>query len=89
MTEPGVGKYLRRWGLSFQQPDKRAVEQNRRRCGPGWRRHGRRSGRRRRPRTVRCCSPTRSESVLIRAPVAPGTRRAAPRSYAAPAIGSP
>ncbi|MFD9116778.1 IS630 family transposase [Streptomyces bottropensis] len=28
MTEPGVGKYLRRWGLSFQRPDKRAVEQN-------------------------------------------------------------
>jgi transposase len=28
LTEPGVGKYLRRWGLSFQRPDKRAVEQN-------------------------------------------------------------
>lgn len=28
MTEPGVDKYLRRWGLSFQRPDKRAVEQN-------------------------------------------------------------
>ncbi|MGJ3561945.1 winged helix-turn-helix domain-containing protein [Streptomyces sp. INA 01156] len=27
LTEPGVGKYLRRWGLSFQRPDKRAVEQ--------------------------------------------------------------
>ncbi|MDX3370180.1 IS630 family transposase [Streptomyces sp. ME02-6987-2C] len=32
LTEPGVGKYLRRWGLSFQRPDKRAVEQ-----GPGGR----------------------------------------------------
>ncbi|WP_455583821.1 IS630 family transposase [Kitasatospora cineracea] len=28
LTEPGVGKYLRRWELSFQRPDKRAVEQN-------------------------------------------------------------
>ncbi|WP_419586924.1 helix-turn-helix domain-containing protein [Streptomyces sp. Qhu-G9] len=28
MTAPRVGKYLRRWGLSFQRPDKRAVEQN-------------------------------------------------------------
>ncbi|MDX2758052.1 winged helix-turn-helix domain-containing protein [Streptomyces europaeiscabiei] len=28
MAEPGVGKYLRRRGLSFQRPDKRAVEQN-------------------------------------------------------------
>jgi hypothetical protein len=28
LTEPGVGRYLKRWGLSFQRPDKRAVEQN-------------------------------------------------------------
>ncbi len=27
-TEPGVGKYLRRWGLTFQRPDKRAIEQD-------------------------------------------------------------
>ncbi|WP_455908093.1 helix-turn-helix domain-containing protein [Streptomyces chartreusis] len=27
-TEPGVGKYLTRWGLTFQRPDKRAVEQD-------------------------------------------------------------
>ncbi len=27
-TEPGVGKYLRRWGLTFQRPDKRAVERD-------------------------------------------------------------
>jgi len=27
-TEPGVGKYLKRWGLFFQRPDKRAVEQD-------------------------------------------------------------
>ncbi|PKT67138.1 hypothetical protein CW362_42115 [Streptomyces populi] len=26
LTEQGVGKYLRRWGLTFQRPDKRAVE---------------------------------------------------------------
>ncbi|AQW49575.1 hypothetical protein SHXM_03038 [Streptomyces hygroscopicus] len=28
LTEVGVGKYLKRWGLSFQRPDKRAVEQD-------------------------------------------------------------
>lgn len=28
LTEPGVGKYLKRWGLSFQCPDKRKVEQD-------------------------------------------------------------
>lgn len=28
LTEPKVGNYLRRWGLSFQRPDKRAIEQN-------------------------------------------------------------
>lgn len=28
LTEQGVGKHLRRWGLTFQRPDKRAVEQN-------------------------------------------------------------
>lgn len=28
LTEPGVGKYLKRWGLTFQRPDKRAVEQD-------------------------------------------------------------
>ncbi|WP_420713330.1 winged helix-turn-helix domain-containing protein [Streptomyces sp. NRRL WC-3549] len=28
LTEPGVGTYLKRWGLSFQRPDKRAVEQD-------------------------------------------------------------
>lgn len=27
-TEPGVGKYLKRWGLTFQRPDKRAVGQD-------------------------------------------------------------
>jgi transposase len=34
LTEPSVGKYLRRWGLSFQRPDKRAIEQD-----PGMFRH--------------------------------------------------
>jgi len=28
LTDPGVGNYLRRWGLSFQRPDKRAIEQD-------------------------------------------------------------
>ncbi|MFJ6017180.1 transposase, partial [Streptomyces sp. NPDC092952] len=27
-TEPGMGKYLKRRGLTFQRPDKRAVEQD-------------------------------------------------------------
>ncbi|MGG7568930.1 IS630 family transposase [Streptomyces sirii] len=27
-TEPGVGKYLKRWGLTFQRPDKRAIDQD-------------------------------------------------------------
>ncbi|MFF1502177.1 IS630 family transposase [Streptomyces sp. NPDC058316] len=27
-TEPGVGKYLKRWGLTFQRPDKRALQQD-------------------------------------------------------------
>ncbi|WP_442811313.1 winged helix-turn-helix domain-containing protein [Streptomyces sp. NBC_00481] len=31
LTEQGVGNYLRRWGLSFQRPDKRAVEQEKNR----------------------------------------------------------
>ncbi|WP_418953188.1 helix-turn-helix domain-containing protein, partial [Streptomyces scabiei] len=63
LTEQGVGKYLRRWGLSFQRPDKRAVEQTRRQCTSGRRRPGRRSGRRRRPRAARSSSPTRSASA--------------------------
>ncbi|WP_455754730.1 winged helix-turn-helix domain-containing protein [Streptomyces niveus] len=28
LTEPGVGKYLKWWGLSFQRPDERAAEQD-------------------------------------------------------------
>ncbi|WP_435876957.1 winged helix-turn-helix domain-containing protein [Streptomyces acidicola] len=28
LAEQGVGKYLRGWGLSFQRPDKRAMEQD-------------------------------------------------------------
>ncbi|WP_435851131.1 winged helix-turn-helix domain-containing protein [Streptomyces roseolus] len=28
LTEPGAGKYLKRWGLSFRRPGKRAVEQD-------------------------------------------------------------
>ncbi|MET8453669.1 IS630 family transposase [Streptomyces sp. NPDC005209] len=28
LTDQGVGKYLRRWGLSFHRPDKRAIEQD-------------------------------------------------------------
>ncbi|WP_255253767.1 MULTISPECIES: winged helix-turn-helix domain-containing protein [Streptomyces] len=27
-TEPGVGKYLMRWGLTFPRPDKRAIQQD-------------------------------------------------------------
>ncbi len=29
LTESGLGKYLKRWGLTFQCPDKRAVELDR------------------------------------------------------------
>jgi transposase len=28
LTEQGMGKYVRRWGLSFQRPDRQAIEQN-------------------------------------------------------------
>lgn len=28
LTEQGIGKYLKRWGLSFQRPNRRAVEQD-------------------------------------------------------------
>ncbi|MEU2113908.1 IS630 family transposase [Streptomyces sp. NPDC019507] len=66
LTEQGVGKYLRRWGLWFQRPDKRAVEQIPRLCGSGMRRRGQRSARRRRPRAARSSSPTRSASVPTR-----------------------
>ncbi|WP_455431664.1 helix-turn-helix domain-containing protein [Streptomyces jumonjinensis] len=49
-TEPGVGKYLKRWGLTYQRPDKRAVEQGaeavRVRRVSGWRQRRSRSGRR-------------------------------------------
>ncbi|MFJ5816952.1 IS630 family transposase [Streptomyces sp. NPDC093108] len=27
-TEPGMGRYLKRWGLTFQRPDRRAVERD-------------------------------------------------------------
>ncbi|WP_456293492.1 helix-turn-helix domain-containing protein [Streptomyces mutabilis] len=72
-TEPGVGKYLKRWGLTFQRPDKRAVEQDPEAVrtwheetwpaiyGPG-----------RRLMTARSCSPTRSGSARIRSSAAPG-----------------
>ncbi|MER5931775.1 winged helix-turn-helix domain-containing protein [Streptomyces sp. NPDC002054] len=28
LTEPEVGKYLKRWGLSLQRPDKQAIERD-------------------------------------------------------------
>ncbi|MFI1730533.1 winged helix-turn-helix domain-containing protein [Streptomyces acidicola] len=36
LTEQGVGKYLRRWGLSFQRPDKRDVDQDAEAFRLGW-----------------------------------------------------
>lgn len=75
LTEPGVGKYLKRWGLSFQRPDKRAVEQDPRPWRAGIRRHGRRSARRLRRTAARSSSPTRPASAPTRSPVAPGARR--------------
>ncbi|WP_409473352.1 IS630 family transposase [Streptomyces sp. HC307] len=57
LTGQGVGTYLRRWGLSFQRPDKRAVEQDAEAVRvwreETWRRSTRRL------RVVRCSSPTR------------------------------
>ncbi|MGW7332965.1 helix-turn-helix domain-containing protein [Streptomyces sp. NPDC054840] len=88
-TEPGVGKYLKRWGLTFQRPDKRAVEQDRKRSACGMRRPGPRSGQRRRPTVVRSSSPTRSASDPTRSPAAPGVPRGRLRSSAAPETGSP
>ncbi|MGA5285440.1 winged helix-turn-helix domain-containing protein [Streptomyces griseoincarnatus] len=67
----GVGKYLHRWGLSFQRPDNRAFE----RSASGGRGPGRRSARGRRPRAVRCSSPTMSASVPTRSPAAHGASR--------------
>ncbi|WP_443078462.1 helix-turn-helix domain-containing protein [Streptomyces sp. NBC_01723] len=82
-TEPGVGKYLKRWGLTFQRPDKRAVEQDPEavrvwhdEAWPAIRRPER--GR----RAVRSSSPTTSGSARTRSPAAPGVIRDGLRSSA-------
>ncbi|MFF5616078.1 winged helix-turn-helix domain-containing protein [Streptomyces albidoflavus] len=89
ITEPGVGKYLRRWGLLFQRHDK-----NRGRAEP----EAVRTWLEETWPAIRATAKAKNGealfadqvgSVLIRSPVAPGARKAAPRSCAAPAIGSP
>ncbi|TRO58548.1 winged helix-turn-helix domain-containing protein, partial [Streptomyces sp. IB201691-2A2] len=77
LTEQGVGKYLRRWGLSFQRPDKRAVEQNLEAMRVWREETWPRSVRKRRPRAARSSSPTRSASAPTRSPAAPGAPRGA------------
>jgi len=78
LTEPGVGKYLKRWGLSFQRPDKRAVEQDPEAVRRWHEETCRRSARRRRPTAARSSSPTRSASAPTRSPAVPGVRRGRP-----------
>ncbi|WP_443062114.1 winged helix-turn-helix domain-containing protein [Streptomyces sp. NBC_00386] len=59
----------RRWDLTFQRPDKRAVEQDAeavRVWREDGRRRGRRSARERRPRAARRSSLTRSASAPTR-----------------------
>ncbi|MGD9483593.1 winged helix-turn-helix domain-containing protein [Streptomyces sp. TRM70308] len=80
LTEQGVGTYLRRWGLSFQRPDQRAVEQDAEVVRVWREKTGRRSGPGRRPRAARCSSPTRPASVPTRSPSAPGPPRGVPPS---------
>ncbi|WP_417802681.1 helix-turn-helix domain-containing protein [Streptomyces aureoversilis] len=87
-TEPGVGKYLKRWGLTFQRPDKRAVEQARKRSASGARRPGQRSGPRRSRTTVKSSSVTKSGSAQTRSPAVPGAPRGRRRWSAAPGTGS-
>ncbi|MFD3475863.1 winged helix-turn-helix domain-containing protein [Streptomyces sp. NPDC058695] len=89
LTGPGAVEYPRRWGLSFQRPGKRAVEQDpevvRRWHGEAWpaiRAKARRDG------AARCCSPNRSVSAPIKSPAAPGVRRAGPRWCGAAGTGS-
>ncbi|WP_307792401.1 winged helix-turn-helix domain-containing protein [Streptomyces verrucosisporus] len=75
LTEPGVGKYLKRWGLTFQCPDQRAVEQDpqalrrwREEIWPQIRAQAK-------AEEVRSSSPTRPAPDPTRSPAAPGARR--------------
>nr|WP_237552147.1 winged helix-turn-helix domain-containing protein [Streptomyces sp. SID8359] len=79
LTEVGVGKYLKRWGLSLQRPDKRAVEQDpqavRRWHEETWpviRAKAKRGG------GEVSCSPIRSASARTRSPAGPGVKRGRP-----------
>ncbi|MFH8688729.1 winged helix-turn-helix domain-containing protein [Streptomyces anulatus] len=87
-TEPGVGKYLKRWGLSSNVPTNGPSSRVRKRSASGTRRSGRRSGPGRRRRTVKSSSPTRSGSARTRSPAAPGAPKRR-RSSAGPGTGSP
>lgn len=88
LTAQGVGKYLRRWACRSSAPTNAPSSRTWQRCAAGGSRPSRPFARRRRPRTPRCSSPTRSASAPITSPAAPGARRAALRSCAAPATAS-
>ncbi|MEU5425315.1 winged helix-turn-helix domain-containing protein [Streptomyces olivoreticuli] len=66
----GVGKYLRRWGLTFQRPDKRGAEQDTEAVRVWWEETCWRSGRGPGLRVSRCSSPTRSASAPTASPAA-------------------
>lgn len=90
LTEQGVGKYPRRWGLSFQRPDKRAVGQDAEAV---------RVWREKTWPAVRAKAQAEKGEVLFAdqvgirsdevSPAAPGAPRGAPPSCAAQATGSP
>lgn len=76
LTGPGAGRCLRRWGLSFQCPDKRAVEQDpevvrrwHEETWPAIRAEAKKEG-------AGSYSPARAASAPARSPAAPGARRA-------------
>ncbi|MEU0103573.1 winged helix-turn-helix domain-containing protein [Streptomyces sp. NPDC006267] len=88
-TEPGVGKYLRRWGLTFRRPDKRAVEQDPEAVRV-WREET--------WSAIRARAKAENAEVLFgdqvgtrsdQAPAAPGAPKAPPPSSAGPGTGSP
>ncbi|MFJ4897321.1 winged helix-turn-helix domain-containing protein [Streptomyces sp. NPDC088727] len=84
-----MGKYLKRWGLTFQRPDKRAVEQDavavrlwHEETWPAIRARAK-------AETARSSSLIRSGSARTRSPAAPGAPGAGLRSCAAPGTASP
>ncbi|WP_455753958.1 winged helix-turn-helix domain-containing protein [Streptomyces griseus] len=80
---------MKRWGLSFQRPDKRAVEQAPEAVARCTRRPGRIPAQRRGPTAVRSSSPTRSGSAPTRSAAARGARGGRHPSCDAAGTGSP